>query len=163
MVRCADLRQQHPVTGTFVASNPLDVPAGCAHRALELFWQDSKDSVRSFWQLTELMTCDDQWYNLFLGQCRIGNLHPGSDARRAFANLQHWSSKASMTSQIAAYICLSRVKRLQSMCVMQPFSTFLFAKSNPAGPERLVRNPSGQITEDEIMMSERKNKRMLRT
>ena len=56
-----------------------------------------------------------------------------------------------MTSQIAAYICLSRVKRLQSMCVMQPFSTFLFAKSNPAGPERLVRKLSGQITEDETI------------
>ena len=51
----------------------------------------------------------------------------------------------------------------EHVCVMQPFSTLLFAQSNPAGPERLVRKLSGQITEDEIMMSERKNKRMLRT
>ena len=56
-----------------------------------------------------------------------------------------------MTSQIAAYVCLSRVKRLLSICVMQPFSTFLFALGNPAGPERLIRKLSGQITEDEAI------------
>ncbi len=74
VVMCADFWQLHPVTGTFLASNPLDVPAGCARRALELFWQDGVDRVRSFWQLTELMRCDDAWYNSFLGQCRVGNL-----------------------------------------------------------------------------------------
>ena len=74
VVMCADFWQLHPVTGTFLASNPLDVPAGCAQRALELLWLDGDDSVRSFWELTELMRCDDTWYNSFLGQCRIGNL-----------------------------------------------------------------------------------------
>ena len=429
VVMCADFWQLHPVTGTFLASNPLDVPAGCAHRALELFWQDGDDSVRSFWQLTELMRCDDEWYNSFLSQCRVGNLsmedysyfhglptltspcagkcgcnddvvddsvlgpcrqtwkdrflggcadmealqtspdgecaecraerakrhrvltdgncqapelrtnpfsaapalytfnvpryfatnlrarefakqknvqlswcyardvplhpgdrdlprekldtklfswlrrhdqetghipsiyplakgmpirltdnvdrsrqlyrhrkgviygwtmapgctpqeiegefildtlplviylhfpeaqwsigklptgvyplkrrsrtwkvnkHTGIEARRtgfwmlpdfgstahmiqgatleaAFADLQHFSSRASMTAQIAAYVCLSRVKRLLSICVMQPFSTFLFALGNPVGPERLVRKLSGQITADEAI------------
>ena len=43
VVMCADFWQLHPVTGTFLASNPLDVPAGCAQRALELFWQDDAD------------------------------------------------------------------------------------------------------------------------
>ena len=38
LIMCADLWQLHPINGTFIASNPLDVPAGCAHRALELFW-----------------------------------------------------------------------------------------------------------------------------
>ena len=70
----ADFWQLHPVTGTFLCSNPLDVPAGCAHRAMELFWQDGVDSIRSFWQLTELMRCDDKWYNRFLGECRVGQL-----------------------------------------------------------------------------------------
>eukprot|EP00959_Pyramimonas_sp_CCMP1952_P014235 301478-Pyramimonas_sp.AAC.1 len=41
---------------------------------MELFRQDGVDSVRSFWQLTELMRCDDAWCNSFLGQCRVGNL-----------------------------------------------------------------------------------------
>ena len=89
--------------------------------------------------VTELMRCDDQWYNSFLRQCRIGNCIQRATLEAAFADVQHWSSKASMTSQIAAYVCLSQVKQLQSMCDMQPFSTFLFAKGNPAGPERLVR------------------------
>ena len=63
-----------PVTGTFLASNPLDVPAGCAQHALQLFWRGSENSVRHFWELTELMRCDDQWYNSFLRQCRVGDL-----------------------------------------------------------------------------------------
>ena len=75
----------------------------------------------------------------------------GATLEAAFVDLQHWSSKASMTSQIAACVCLSRVKRLMSICVMQPFSTFLFALGNPVGPERLVRKLSGQITEDEAI------------
>eukprot|EP00959_Pyramimonas_sp_CCMP1952_P172570 3605859-Pyramimonas_sp.AAC.1 len=56
-----------------------------------------------------------------------------------------------MTAQIAAYVCLSRVKRLLSICVTQPFSTFLFALGNPVGPERLMRKLSGQITGDEAI------------
>ena len=56
-----------------------------------------------------------------------------------------------MTSQIAAYVCLSRVKRPLSICVMQPFSTFLFALGNPAGPERLVRMLAGEITEKQAI------------
>ena len=74
VVICADFWQLHPVTGTFLASNPLDVPAGCAQRALELFWNDGKDSIRHLWQLTQLMRCDDKWYNTFLAECREGRL-----------------------------------------------------------------------------------------
>ena len=71
----------------------------------------------------------------------------GATLEAAFVDLQHSSSKASMTSLIAAYVCLSRVKRLQNICVMQPFSPFLFALGNPAGPERLVRMLAGEITD----------------
>ena len=56
-----------------------------------------------------------------------------------------------MTSQIVAYVCLSRVKRLRSICIMQPFSTFLFALDHVAGPERLVLKLSGQIMEDQAI------------
>ena len=55
----SDFYQLNPVTGTFLASNPLDVPAGSAQRPLQLFWQTDQDSVRSFWQLAELMRCDE--------------------------------------------------------------------------------------------------------
>ena len=74
IVMCADFWQLHPVNGTFLASSPMDVPAGCALRALELFWQSDADSIRSFWNLTELMRCEDQWFNSVLGQCRVGSL-----------------------------------------------------------------------------------------
>ena len=70
----SDFYQLNPVTGTFLASNPLDVPAGSAQRPLQLFWQTRQDSVRSFWQLAELMRCDEVWYNLCWKQCRVGNL-----------------------------------------------------------------------------------------
>ena len=75
----------------------------------------------------------------------------GATLEAAFADLQHSPSKASMTSQIAAYVCLSRVKRLLNICVMQPFSTFLFALGNPDGPERLVKRLSGQLTADQAI------------
>ena len=74
VVMCAGFWQLHPVGGTFLGANPLDVPAGCAQRALELFWQDGADSIRSYWQLTQLMRCDDSWYNDFLAECRKGKL-----------------------------------------------------------------------------------------
>ena len=61
------------MTGTFLASNPLDVPVGCAYQALQLFWREGQDSIRTFWELTELMRCDDQWYNTCLEQCRRGS------------------------------------------------------------------------------------------
>ena len=69
-----DFWQLHPVSGTYLASNPLLVPAGLARNALELFWLDGVDSIRSFWQLRELKRCKDSWYNTFLTQCRRGEL-----------------------------------------------------------------------------------------
>ena len=74
VVMYADFWQLSPVSGTFLASNPLEVPAGSSQQALQMFLQTGPDSVRSFWQLTELMRCDDVWYNSFLGECRVGNL-----------------------------------------------------------------------------------------
>ena len=55
VVMCADFWQLHPLASTFLASNPVDVPMGCTHKALKPFWEDSNDSIRGFWQLTELM------------------------------------------------------------------------------------------------------------
>ena len=55
VVMCADFWQLSPVSGTFLASNPLDVPAGSAQRPQQLSWQTGQDSVRSLWQLAELM------------------------------------------------------------------------------------------------------------
>ena len=57
----------------------------------------------------------------------------GATLEAAFVDLQHGSSKPSVTMQIAAYVCLSRVKRLEHLCVIQPFSPKLFTLGNPMG------------------------------
>ena len=44
----------------------------------------------------------------------------------AFADLQDAGGKVSTTAQIAAYVCLSRIKQLKHICVLQPFSPLLF-------------------------------------
>ena len=76
IIMCADFWQLHPVSGTFLASNPLDIPPGVARNATDLLWLDTFDSVRNLWQPTEKMICTDPWYNDFLEQCRMGKLHP---------------------------------------------------------------------------------------
>ena len=74
MVMLGDFWQLHPVTGTFLATNPSEIPAGRAQNALNLFWTEGLDTIRNFWPLTEVMRCADPWYNTFLKQCRDGNL-----------------------------------------------------------------------------------------
>ena len=69
----------------------------------------------------------------------------------AFVDLQDSSNKASMTSLMTAYVCLSSVKRVQNICVMQPFSPFLFALGNPEGPERLIGMLKGEITDKQAI------------
>ena len=74
IVMCGDFWQLHPVSGTYLCSNPLDVPPGRARNALTMFWDIGPDAIRSFWPLTEVMRCRDPWYRAFLQQCRDGNL-----------------------------------------------------------------------------------------
>ena len=56
-----------------------------------------------------------------------------------------------MTSQITAHVCLSRVKMLERMRILQPFSAFLFSHGNPVGPARLARKLSGRIAADDAI------------
>ena len=74
VVLCGDFWQLHPVPGTFLCSNPIDIPAGRARNALNLFWDEGPDTIRSYWPLTEVMRCRDPWYRDFLQQCRKGSL-----------------------------------------------------------------------------------------
>ena len=67
----------------------------------------------------------------------------------AFADPQDAGSKVSTTAQIAAYVCLSRIKRLIHICVLQAFSPLLFIRGPPTGPERLIRRLSKEITFDD--------------
>ena len=74
LVLCGDFWQLHPVSGTYLCSNPIDIPAGRARNALSIFWDEGPDTIRSYWPLTEVMRCRDPWYNAFLQQCREGHL-----------------------------------------------------------------------------------------
>ena len=73
-VMLTDFWQLHPVTDTFLAASPSDIPAGRVQNPLKLFWGGGLDSIRSFWPLTEVMRCADPWYNAFLRECRDGTL-----------------------------------------------------------------------------------------
>ena len=74
MVMCVDLWQLQPVGGTWLCCNPLHIPAGRAQDALWMLWGAGPDTVRSFWSLTQLVRCNDVWYNSFLEECRNGAL-----------------------------------------------------------------------------------------
>ena len=70
----------------------------------------------------------------------------GATLNAAFVDPQDAGSKVSQTMQTAAYVCLSRVKELQKICVVQAFSPLLFTRGPPTGPNRLMRKLAGLIT-----------------
>ena len=75
IVMLGDFWQLHPVSGTYLASDPDLTPSyGLARNSLDLFWNEGSDTIRNFWSLTQLMRCKDRWYNEFLTQCRGGEL-----------------------------------------------------------------------------------------
>ena len=49
-------------------------------------------------------------------------------------------------NQISGYVCLSRVKQLSCISVLQSFSPLLFTQGPPTGPERLLRKLKRKIT-----------------
>ena len=57
VVMCVDWWQLQPVTGVWLCSNPLDVPAGRAQDAMNMLWGTGVDTIRRTWPLTELMRC----------------------------------------------------------------------------------------------------------
>ena len=63
----------------------------------------------------------------------------GATLEAAFADLQETSSNVSPSSQIAGYVCLSRIKKIISIWILQAFSPLLFTQGPPKGPERLIR------------------------
>ena len=75
----------------------------------------------------------------------------GATLDAAFVDPQDVVSKVSLTLQIAVYVCLSRVKELSSLCVLQPFSPLLFKRGPPPGPHRLMRKLEGALTADAAM------------
>ena len=77
----------------------------------------------------------------------------GTTLDAAFVDAQEAGTKVSLVLQTAAYVCMSRVKELLIVCVLQPFSTYLFSRGPPPGPERMIRkleaaNPAEDALEE---------------
>lgn len=53
---------------------PCAKKSEAAKDALALFWSDSPDALNFFIELTEQWRIDDEWYQAFLSQCRVGEL-----------------------------------------------------------------------------------------
>ena len=56
-----------------------------------------------------------------------------------------------MAAQIAAYVCFSRVRKSNRVCILQPFSPFLFRQGPPKGPSRLLRLWKRECTFEEML------------
>ena len=62
----------------------------------------------------------------------------GATLSAAFVDAQHSATNVSIMNQIAAYVCLSRVKELATIFVLQAFSPLLFSRGPPEGPSKLL-------------------------
>ena len=73
----------------------------------------------------------------------------GATLEAAFADLQEASCNVSSALQIAGYVCLSRIKELEKICILQAFSPLLFTRGPPAGPQRLIQKLQKEMTIEE--------------
>ena len=67
----------------------------------------------------------------------------------AFYDAQDAGSNVGEEGQVAAYVWLSRVKDLEHIAVLQPFSPLLFKQGPPKGPARLLRKLSGEVSAEQ--------------
>ena len=74
-------------------------------------------------------------------------LHSGCSLRR----LATCYESASLKLQVAAYVSLSRVRLMQRIHILQPFSPLLFNRGAPTGPDRLIRKLKGEMTAHQAM------------
>ena len=75
----------------------------------------------------------------------------GATLDAEFADAQDVASKVNMTAQIAAYVCFSRVRRANRICILQPFAPWLFQHGPPKCPSRLLRLWRKECAAEEIL------------
>ena len=69
----------------------------------------------------------------------------------AFWALHDANQNIAPAEQIAGYVVLGRVKHLQRMCILQPFSPLLFSRGPPQGPALLFKKLQVEYTEQEAL------------
>jgi hypothetical protein len=90
-------------------------------------------------------------YSLLPDFASTAHMIQGATLDAVFSDAQEAGGNVSMAAQIAAYVGFTRIKELCKICVLQPFSPWLFARGPPSGPERLIRKLSGKISSDEAL------------
>ena len=74
----------------------------------------------------------------------------GQTLDAAFVDPMEAWAKVHLDMQIAVYVMLSRVKRLASLVLMQPFSPWLFRQGALPGPNILMKKLRGEVNVDEV-------------
>ena len=74
----------------------------------------------------------------------------GATLRAAIVDCLPWNHQPSTEDQLMAYMCLSRVERIDNICVVEPFSPALFAGGDLPGPEILLKFQRGEIEQSHL-------------
>ena len=74
----------------------------------------------------------------------------GATLSACTVDLGFWHSVPTQDSQLSGYMCLSRVKRSEDLCVTQMFSPQLFTQGELVGPDALLRFHVDRLTETEL-------------
>ena len=83
--------------------------------------------------------------------CSTAHMIQGATLKAAYMDAQHSGCNVGLVNQIAAYVCLSRVKQLEGIYVLQSFSPLLFNRGPPEGPERLLRKLENPAQTEDIL------------
>lgn len=70
----------------------------------------------------------------------------GATLQACTLDLGVWDATPSREAQLSGYMCISRVKRSEDICITQPFSPNLFTNGDLIGPETLLAFHRGNIT-----------------
>ena len=73
----------------------------------------------------------------------------GQTLDAGFADAQEVQTTPSGESHIASYIAFSRVKEMEKIWMLQPFSPFLFRQGAPKGPAILMQKLRGEISAEQ--------------
>ena len=111
MLLFGDWWQLKPVSGTALFSNPDDWRTGAGYHGLQLLWGDGPDSVRKCWDFKKSLRCGDPWYNAFLQQCRLGELHPDM-----YQQLSGFATRAPIRDMDAAHAIADPPSAAQDPC-----------------------------------------------
>ena len=90
-------------------------------------------------------------YCLIADFAATAHMIQGCTLEAACADCEPAFKPATLKVQVAAYVSLSRVRLLKRIYVLQPFSPLLFNRGPPAGPDRLMRKLTGQISSHDAM------------